>query len=76
MMVSGKLKYCLLLFVFLVSAGQSFSMDIRIGVFHDQLVNAFLFTSGEGRDQAKGFPVYQGPFGPLAQVHEPNFFSA
>jgi len=48
MMLSGKLKYCFLVFVLLVSASRSFSVDIRIGVFHEHLVNAFLFTSGEG----------------------------
>ncbi len=48
MMLSGKLKYCFLVLVLLVSAGQSFSLDIRIGVFHEHLVNAFLFTSGDG----------------------------
>ena len=48
MMLSEKLKYCFLVLVLLFLAGQSFSMDIRIGVFHEHLVNAFLFTSGEG----------------------------
>jgi stage II sporulation protein D len=48
MIFNGKLKYCFLVLVLLVSSGKSFSLDIRIGVFHEHLVNAFLFTSGDG----------------------------
>ena len=48
MILSGKLKYCFFVLVLLFLAGKSFSMDIRIGVFHEHLVNAFLFTSGDG----------------------------
>lgn len=47
-MLSGKLKYCFLVLILLVPAGQLFSLDIRIGIFHEHLVNAFLFTSGDG----------------------------
>ena len=47
-MFTGKLKYWFLVLFLLVPAGQSFSQDIRIGIFHEHLVNAFLFTSGEG----------------------------
>jgi len=47
-MLPGKLKYWFLVFVLLVRAGQSFSFDIRISLYHDHLVNAFLFTSAEG----------------------------
>ena len=48
MMLSVKLKYCFVVLVLVLSASLSFSMDIRIGVFHEHLVNAFLFTSGDG----------------------------
>ena len=48
MILPGKLKYCLFVLVLLFSAGQSFSLDIRIGIFHEHLVTAFLFTSGDG----------------------------
>lgn len=48
MMFTGKLRNWFLVIFLLVPAGQSFSLDIRIGIFHDHLVNAFLFTSGEG----------------------------
>ncbi len=47
-MLGGKLRYCFLVLVLMVPAGQSFSLDIKIGVFHEHLVNAFLFTSGDG----------------------------
>jgi stage II sporulation protein D len=48
MMLSGNLKYIYLLLVLQVSAPRSFSLDIRIGVFHEHLVNAILFTPGDG----------------------------
>jgi len=44
----GKLKYLLFMVVLLLRTGQSFSLDVRIAVFHEHLVNAFLFTPGEG----------------------------
>ena len=47
-MLSEKLKYCFVVLVLVLSASLSFSMDINIGVFHEHLVNAFLFTSGDG----------------------------
>ena len=47
-MLSGKLKYCFVMLVLLFPAGKSYSLDIRIGIFHEHLVNAFLFTSGDG----------------------------
>jgi stage II sporulation protein D len=48
MMFTARLKHWFLVLFLLIPAGQSFSQDIRIGVFHEHLVNAFLFTSGEG----------------------------
>jgi stage II sporulation protein D len=38
----------LFIMVMLASNSHSFSMDIRIGIFHEHLVNAFLFSAGEG----------------------------
>lgn len=38
----------MLLFLLQGSAIHLFPQDIRIGVFHEHLVNAFLFTSGDG----------------------------
>jgi stage II sporulation protein D len=42
------MKYGFLLFVLLVNAGRSFSLDVRIGLYHEYLVNAFLFTPAGG----------------------------
>jgi stage II sporulation protein D len=53
MMLLGKLKYGFLLFVLLVNAGRSFSLDIRIGLYHEHLVNAFLFTPADGDYQVE-----------------------
>lgn len=47
-MSKGILRFFMLLLVLQGSAIHLFTQDIRIGVFHEQLVNAFLFTSGEG----------------------------
>ena len=44
----GKLKYIIVAIVLLASSLRSFPTDIRIGIFHSNLVNAFLFTPGEG----------------------------
>jgi stage II sporulation protein D len=53
MMLTGKSKYGFFVLVLLVLTGPSFSLDIRIGIFHEHLVNAFLFTSGEGDYQVE-----------------------
>ncbi len=48
MMFRGKLKIIFFVIVWLGSSMPSFSTDVRIGIFHDHLVNALLITAGEG----------------------------
>ncbi len=47
-MLVGKLKYLLFVPLLLLTSTLSYSLDIRIGIFHEHLVDAFLFSSGEG----------------------------
>ena len=61
MILTGKLKYGLLVFVLLVISGRSFSLDLRIGLYHEHLINAFLFTSAGGEYHVE---TDQGNLGP------------
>ncbi len=57
-MLPAKLKYVLFMLVMMFRAGHLFSLEVRIAVFHEHLVNAFLFTPGAGDyriDTERGF---------------------
>jgi stage II sporulation protein D len=57
---TGKLKYRFLILLMLVAASQAYSLDIRIGIFHEHLVDAFLFSSGEGNYQIQAETGFLG----------------
>jgi stage II sporulation protein D len=48
MMLYRELRNLLFIVMLLAVTGRSFSLDIRISVYHEHLVNAVLFTPGKG----------------------------